>query len=185
MGSVAEFWKAQNGLRHITPRGKENPEGPWLGEYLSEVASHGRVLEFGCGPGRLASGFEPESYIGVDINQRAIEHAKAGNPAHRFELVQDELPEADVCLLHTVLLHVPDDELDPLLARLRAPVVYMSEMLGREWRREGDPPVFNRDLDDYVRAFGAHGYTLRSISQRIYQHYGRPMALLTFIHSGD
>jgi len=185
MGSVADFWKAQNGLRHITPRGKANPEGPWLGTYLSEVASHGLVLEFGCGPGRIACGFDPESYIGVDINPRALEHAGTRNPGYRFELVQDELPDADVCLFHTVLMHVPDDELGAVLKRLRAPVVYVSEMLGREWRRDGDPPVFNRDLDDYVLAFGALGYGLSNVRNRIYEHYGEPMGLLKFTHSGD
>jgi SAM-dependent methyltransferase len=183
--SAAEFWASQNGVRHITPQGKPNPEGAWLGQYLSDVASHGRVLEFGCGPGRISCGFDPESYIGVDINPRAIEYARERNPAHRFEVVGDELPDADVCLFHTVLMHIPDEDLVPLLKRIRAPVIYVSEMLGRHRRREGDPPVFNREIEDYEDAFGAIGYGLISVKRRIYEHYGEPMGLMQFIQSGD
>lgn len=185
MVTAAEFWMEQNGVIHITPQGKANPEGAWLGAYLDDVASKGRVVEIGCGPGRLACSFKPELYLGVDINARAIERAKERNMDHRFELITDELPEADAYLLHTVMMHVPDDAIDALIGQMRASVVHVSEMLGREWRREGNPPVFNRDLQDYVRAFGAHGYVLRTYDERIYEHYGRPMALLTFIKSGD
>ena len=185
MVSAADFWRDQNGVRHITPAGKANPEGAWLLPYLAEVASRGRVVELGCGPGRLACVFKPDAYVGVDLNERSIAEARERNPLHAFDVAQDELPEGDAYLCHTVLMHVPDEELDALIGRIRAPVVYVSEMLGRDWRREGDPPVFNRSADDYAIAFEAHGYELTRADAQIYEHYGKPMGLLTFTHSGD
>ena len=180
MELAADFWRAQNGVRHITPAGKANPEGAWLLPYLADVAAHGRVVEIGCGPGRLACAFKPEAYVGVDLNERSIAEARARNPLHAFDVAQDELPQADVYLLHTVLMHVPDADLDVMIGRMKAPVVCVSEMMGREWRREGDPPVFNREPDEYVEAFKAHGYTLSASREQIYEHYQKPMTLLKF-----
>lgn len=179
---AADFWREQNGIRHITPAGKANPEGAWLLPYLADVQAHGRVVEIGCGPGRLACAFKPDAYLGVDLNERSIADARARNPQHAFDVVKDELPQADAYLLHTVLMHVPDDELDALIGRMKAPVVCVSEMMGREWRRDGDPPVFNRDPSEYVQAFQAHGYALSKSTTQIYAHYQKPMTLLEFTH---
>ena len=78
-------------------------------------------------------------------------------------------------------MHVPDGELDALIGRMKAPVVCVSEMMGREWRREGDPPVFNREPSEYAEAFAAHGYALIQATTEIYEHYRKPMTLLKFI----
>lgn len=177
---AANFWRAQNGVRHITPAGKVNPEGAWLLPYLAEVASHGRVVEIGCGPGRLACAFKPHAYLGLDINERSIAEARERYAHHPFALVQDELPEADAYLFHTVLMHVPDGELNALIGRIRAPVVCVSEMMGREWRREGDPPVFNREPFEYAAEFAINDYTLSQSRTEIYEHYQKPMTLLKF-----
>jgi len=178
---AADFWRTQNGVRHITPQGKANPEGAWLLPYLADVQAHGRVVEIGCGPGRLACAFKPHAYLGLDLNERSIAEARERNPLHAFDVAQDELPQADVYLLHTVLMHVADNELDALLGQIKAPAVCVSEMMGREWRREGDPPVFNREPFEYVEAFAAHGYVLSQSRTEIYQHYEEPMTLLKFI----
>jgi len=177
---ASDFWREQNGVRHITPAGKANPEGAWLLPYLADVAAHGRVVEIGCGPGRLACAFKPHAYLGLDLNERSIAEARERNPVHAFDVVQDELPQADVYLFHTVLMHVPDDDLGTLLGKIKAPVVYVSEMMGRKWRREGDPPVFNREQSEYVTAFAAHGYECTAFREKIYDHYNQPMALMTF-----
>lgn len=181
MSAVAEFWAAQNGVRHITPRGLPRPEGAWIVDHLRALGQGKRVLEFGCGPGRLSCLFSPLLYLGVDINQRSLDEAKVRNSAHVYQLAGDgPLPEADIVLCHTVLLHVPDEELDGVIARMRAPVVVVNEMLGRHWRSDQEPPVFNRDLADYVAAFKARGYALTGISEQIYEHYGQPMGLMEF-----
>lgn len=47
-----------------------------------------KILDFGCGNGRLARNFLPENYLGVDINQKLLSEAKEKNPEHRFETIK-------------------------------------------------------------------------------------------------
>lgn len=67
----------------------------------------------------------------------------------------DQWEPADTWLAHTVLLHVPDDEIDQLLGRTASySRVVIGEVMGRNWRRPGDPPVFNREASEYVGMIG-------------------------------
>ena len=84
-----------------------------------------------------------------------------------------------IALLHAEL----DVDLAAAIAYMRkiaAPVVLVNEMLGRRWRREGTPPVFNREMDEYVAAFAAHGYALTDAREENYAHYNQPMTLMEF-----
>lgn len=142
---AAEYWRRNTDLRDITPKGERFPE-VGLFEALRSVCE-GVVFEFGCGDGRLSPAFEPERYFGFDINPTALKVARASNPKHRY--VQNWEP-ADTFLAHTVLLHVPDDELPGVLGRAKSyPRIVIGEVMGRKWRRPGDPPVFNREPEEY------------------------------------
>lgn len=157
----------------ITPQGKAWPEGEGFPAFLScMVGDDDRVVEFGCGIGRLAGCFDVDRYVGVDISPAAIERAKRAHPSHYFEVVgvDDELPTSHVTLAHTVLLHVPDNALSAVVGRFESPRVIVSEILGRHWRRPGDPPVFNRDESDYEFAF-APRYRLAQRHAWPYPHY--------------
>jgi len=155
MSAVLDFWRSPAGLDYITPAGKAWPEGDRFSAFLASLIGESSVLEFGCGPGRLAGCFDPDRYVGVDVSEHAIAAARRANPSHRFAVIGevDPLPPADVTLAHTVLLHVPDEALPGVVARFESETVIVSEILGRHWRRQGNPPVFNRDLSDYGAAF--------------------------------
>ena len=62
VGVAADFWRAQNGTNHITPGGKWTPEGAWIADFLAGLAGK-EIVEFGCGPGRLAQHFDPARYL--------------------------------------------------------------------------------------------------------------------------
>lgn len=69
----------------------------------------GRVLDFGCGSGSLASFIDPDRYSGVDIDAEVIELARRRNPKHAFEIAQ--LPHGrqfDTIVSLAVIEHVPD-----------------------------------------------------------------------------
>ncbi len=169
-GPPREFWRTGVGLNNITPKDNPEPEGAGFGKFLVKSCGPGRVLDFGCGVGRLAKYFEPVRYHGVDICGAAIDIATTAEPAHSFSLLGHDLPKADVTLAHTVLLHVPDDEIAVVIARFNSPRVVVSEILGRRWRREGDPPVFNREKRDYQDLFRPAYRFTRSRPLR-YRHY--------------
>lgn len=168
-----EYWRSGRGLSNITPAGKQWPEGEGFAGFLAGLVGPSAVIEFGCGIGRLAGCFEPQRYFGVDICPRAVEIAGQTHPDHSFALLEElgELPlSADVTLAHTVLLHVSDEALNAVIARFESPRVIVSEILGRHWRRTGNPPVFNREMSDYEAAF-APRYRLAMRHAWPYPHY--------------
>jgi SAM-dependent methyltransferase len=142
------YWRANADLQHITPPGERFPE-VGLFEALGR-ACHGSVFEFGCGDGRLSPVFDPHKYVGFDINPAALDAARRANPAYRYT---DEWEPAETFLAHTVLLHVDDTAIVDVIVRARTDYrrIVIGEIMGRQWRRGGDPPVFNRDVVDYAR----------------------------------
>lgn len=149
------FWITQGAL-HITPdTGDKFPEGDYVSEALHQCISEDwPLLEIGCGVGRIASVFDNKNYIGVDINPHALHVAKKRLPKHNFRLLDKgrELPEASTALMYTVLLHVSDDVICELLAEYTQKYrkFIIAEVMDVRWRREGNPPVFNRNPEDYI-----------------------------------
>jgi len=177
--ALAEFW-AEEGLDHVIPNvGEEFPEGFDVFGLLRQIVDSSKnVLEIGCGYGRLCRAFTPEKYTGVDVNPKAVEAARRHNPGYRFEHIAPAapLPAADVALIYTVALHIPDEELARFLAPVcaAAPVVVIGEIMDIRWRRAGNPPVFNRDPEQYVLEMANRGYLLRRFGKAIYKRYDNP-----------
>lgn len=166
----ADYWRSNADLQHITPPGDCMPE-VGLFQVLSRVCK-GKVFEFGCGYGRLAPAFAQTHYVGYDINLAAIKAAEERNPNHRFT---HEWEPHDTFLAHTVLLHIPDDEIESVLA-LSGPRIVIGEIMGRQWRRSGNPPVFNREAEEYEAMIGRK-------AERIaipYPRYGCHLTMLVF-----
>lgn len=166
-----EFWMRE-GLSHITPANKTNPEGWDVWTLLGSLA-RGSVVEIGCGYGRLCTAFEPSHYLGTDINPAAIQQARKLHPAYTFEPYTGQA--ADTALLYTVLLHIPDADLAGLIAGISADRVIVAEVMGRHWRRAGNPPVFNREPEEYIEAFGGKHQRI----DKPYAHY--PNTDITFL----
>lgn len=166
----AEYWQANRNLDHITPPGERFPE-VGLFKALQEAVT-GSVFEFGCGNGRLAPAFSPEAYTGFDINQHAIDAARIANPDYTFG---SQWIEADTVLAYTVLLHIPDHEIEAVIDQFKAyKHVVIGEIMGRQWRRPGNPPVFNRDLEEYAAMLGRE-YTVIRVP---YPRYGCDLELI-------
>jgi hypothetical protein len=96
-------------------------------------------------------------------------------PEHEFQLsgYLGPFPKADTTVLYTVLLHISDDNITPFLKSVveNTNMVLVCEILGREWRRKGNPPVFNRDESDYVDLFEKLGWRLRHHERSLYERY--------------
>lgn len=151
-----DYWQNNMALAHLTPPGDRFPEGNLAPVMASLVVGH--VCDFGCGDGRLAPLFYEGGYFGCDINPAAIRQARLNHPAYSFGLT---LYEADTVLAHTVLLHIPDDSIGTTLdAFTDYWRVVIGEIMGRQWRRPGNPPVFNRDESDYIAMMEQRDYRL-------------------------
>ena len=185
---VLDYWRSGKGLEHITPPGTTWPEGEGFPLFLANLLVGEEVMEVGCGVGRLASALPPDSYVGVDVSRGAVELARERCPAHDFRLMapEDDLPAGSAALLHTVLLHVTDEALPSLVARLSGfGRIVVGEIMGRHWRRPGNPPVFNRELADYEEAFEVAGFRLLTTYAISYPRYKDTFLTVADFRKGD
>jgi len=179
---LALYWN-DAGRRHHTPPSNRTPEGFDPAAYLrrcffSDVSS---VLEFGCGAGRLYPPFSDVDYLGVDISAAAIDAASLAHPGAtgRFWRIPygGQIPRSvQAGFAYTVLLHVPDDQLALIVSTITGSVTgrfVVAEILGRHWRAPGqvDPPVFNREAQEYIDVFEESGWQFSELRARRYEHY--------------
>lgn len=191
MKSYTDFWQL-NGLDYITPPGNENPEGFDVAKTLRALIPW-TVLEIGCGTGRIAQYFAPSEYVGVDINEVALDEARARCPRHSFILstLDSPLPVRDTALLYTVALHIPDDIIEAQLARVgyAAPHIVIAEIMNPKYREQrakglqaGDYDVSNqRSLAQYAEIMSGLGFKPSGLIVRPYAHYpGESMTFASF-----
>ncbi|MCG7402260.1 MULTISPECIES: class I SAM-dependent methyltransferase [Caballeronia] len=170
------FW-VREGKAHIKPEtGFSYPEGFDVARALHDaVGGAVPVLEIGCGVGRIASLFDANEYVGVDVNPNALKQARETLPGHRLKIHDAGIayPDAPCVLFYTVLLHVADHVVDGLLAEAAEgrERFIIAELMDRRWRREGDPPVFNRDPEEYILKMAALGFALSGFSKFEYERY--------------
>ena len=168
-----------NGLSHITPKGKENPEGFDVWGWLGQAVGDRSILDYGCGRGRLSKAFNPDRYLGYDINTKAIEAARVANPDHWY----CDSPELrDVTLFYTVALHIPDDEVHEVLDT-GSETVFIVEIMREDMKRgDGIPPAYNRSPELYSEIMQTLGYKLKSRQDKPYKYYNQAdITMLEFV----
>lgn len=172
--SAEQFWQTE-GMEHIIPQGfGEFPEGFDVRDEIRNLVQelpYNEVIDFGCGYGRLCESFDPAKYWGIDISPSAIEEAQKSFSTYRFSLANEGVKSADLIFAYTVFLHLSDKELHKALSHLRCKWLVVAEILGREWRRDGLPPVYNRDLQDYITMMRSHDLILMRHVKKPYQRY--------------
>lgn len=175
-------WWTKSGLGHITAGSTDCPEGWDVKAQLKELWAKWRwgnkkVLDFGCGPGRLSGAFSPSNYVGVDLNPKALALAKKRNPKFTYKEidVKTELPQADILFAYTVFNHIDDDltkEYGQRFYAMGIQYLVICELLGREWRSsEVEHPSWGKELSEYCDAFS--GYGLKQEKRRLYKHYDK------------
>jgi len=176
---LTNFWRHDpQVLEHIIPpRGGEFPDAAALALLINMVGD-GRALEFGCGRGRLARLFDSDLYHGVDISSHAIEAAVETHPDYEFSVIEPyaDLPETEIVFGVHVLLHIPDDLIDVMVAKLAACAerVIVCEIMNAEFSDEIFwPPAMNRDVETYDALFedcGMSQQQSRAVSCDCYKH---------------
>jgi len=113
----------------------------------------GKVLEIGCGVGRLSALFK--DYIGIDLNTSAVEKARENYPDATFrvaDIVTDELEQAENLITCAVLQHIPDDLIASVAQKIQAVNIMLFESVLDGYRA---PWCFSHD---YERLFGKAFY---------------------------
>ncbi len=105
------------------------------------VAPDARVVDYGCGQGRLCGELQEAGYThvtGLDFSPAMIVHARQALPGMRFDVIDESGPDlpdgsVDCVLLFAVLTCIPDDASQRALAgqlsRLLKPggILYLSD----------------------------------------------------------
>ncbi len=104
---------------HSHDHGKlaDSPLAPLLRQWRRRMARpylRGRVLDYGCHTGMLTSMCRPSAYVGVDVNEHALEVARSAHPEFEFDTKVSEHERFDVVAGLAVIEHV-DDPLDLLI----------------------------------------------------------------------
>lgn len=132
-------------------RGPADPYVELVGALVAEASAARdiRVLDLGCGDFRIGSRIAPlvGHYHGVDVVRPLIERntAQYGSSTVSFshlDIVADELPEADICLVRQVLQHLSNDQIARVLPKLRR---YATVLVTEHYPHAG--PVARANLD--------------------------------------
>jgi SAM-dependent methyltransferase len=108
----------------------QNVQGSWGGYYASRLESvfrltipeGARVLEIGCGQGRLLAALKPSVGVGVDFSPEMVAQARAAHPDLDFQLADaHELELGDQCFDFIVISDVINDlwDVQAVLEKLR------------------------------------------------------------------
>lgn len=188
---ISEFWIC-DGRRHLVPNDDEYlVEGVHTRKLLKNHVGNGSVIEIGCGDGRLCRDFSRDQYLGFDINPGIIVDARGKYRGYKFKISKplQEYPQSDWVFMHTVLLHVDDDDIEEFLdyATRNTDNVIISEMMNRKFRK-GDgsqrvPPVFNRSIRDYKDLFRDIGFRATARDAYYFKRYGHDLTYLVFERS--
>ena len=85
-----------------------------------------RVVDLGCGDFRVASKFVSDAfnYTGCDVVFSLVKHLNENYKSERVEfkcvnIIEDELPDGDLCLIRQVLQHLSNAEIKQVLENAR------------------------------------------------------------------
>jgi hypothetical protein len=102
--------------------------GPYvecMGRELRQLGGAITAVDLGCGDYAIGSQLAPscDRYIGVDVVQDLVAHnnrefANDSISFRHLDIVEDELPDADVCFVRQVLQHLSNDQIGKLLPKL-------------------------------------------------------------------
>ena len=175
--SIFAFW-LNEGNKHIQPGNTPVLHEGWDARlFLRELFTedeYGFVVDIGCGYGRLSKAFNPTNYMGLDFCEKNITKAREDYPEYKFHQIDSTLyPMSDTKILFYVLLHQSDEDIESIVKLLcdSSKRIVVAEVCGREWRRKGNPPVFNRNVEEYIKLFADNGKDSLTIINKSYIPY--------------
>lgn len=182
---MSSFWDRVAGLPGLSPVvDYQAEETPWARyvtrlhllalERTARLRPTDRVLDFGCGVGRITDWIAPRvaGVVGLDTSRPMIEEARrrGAHPNVRFEVLEGialRCRDIDAVTAIWVFQHILDDDalsavLDALARALRpGAAVYSIDRLSREPVDHGESSYLRlRTTGEYRRAFEARGLTL-------------------------
>ncbi|MCH9812228.1 class I SAM-dependent methyltransferase [bacterium] len=138
------------------------------------------VIDFGCGDGRLCQVFPKSRYLGLDIDESALEKAKKAFEGYAFKKPTGEVFTSDLLVASNVFNEMNDHRLDEILAKTRCKWLLLAEPLSGQ----GDAtiePFHSRNKKNYVKLMRGHDLLLmKQITKKISEAKGGEVSFLLF-----
>jgi hypothetical protein len=125
---------------------------PYVAAVCSFLRSFGgkpHVVDLGCGDFGLGRQLveDCESYTGIDVVPHLVRHLQGSvdDPRVRFlcmDIVRDELPPGDVCVIRQVFQHLSNEQIGKVLAKLGR---YSAVIVTEHYPSDGTKGAPNRD----------------------------------------
>lgn len=119
-GAAGEFYSGEGSNEKYARQYAESVK-KFIAEYDIK-----KVVDLGCGDFRVASQFVSNDfkYVGCDVVPNLIEHLNKIYGGENVEfycrnIVEDELPDGDLCLIRQVLQHLSNREIEKILANVK------------------------------------------------------------------
>lgn len=119
-GNTGEFYSGSGSETHLAE--------PYIRLVQFFIQEHGirTVVDLGCGDFRIGRHIAEvaQTYIGVDIVDALVERnckefGKKGVDFLCLDIVNDELPKGDLCLIRQVLQHLSNEQICAILPKIR------------------------------------------------------------------
>lgn len=140
------------------------------------------VLDFGCGIGTSCSIFNPNYYLGVDLDSKRIDYAKQLYPTYQFNVFDGkELPlkhrSLDFIVIVAVLHHISNEDIRNYLNQFRQalksygqilviePCLSENSRLRNSLMNFFDNGTYIRDEKDYINLFEDNHYKTSVLKQ--------------------
>ena len=141
------------------------PYREYVGDFIRRRGIR-TVVDVGCGDFELSGGIDlgDAEYLGLDLYDELIHHTaeRHGDARHHFlvcDVVEDELPLGDLCLVSMVLYLLSDRDVKSVLRKLRR---YRYVLI-----TDGQPDVpphlrrnVDKPTDRYTRSYHGQGFWL-------------------------
>lgn len=118
-----------------------------------------RMIDYGCGTGRMAERIASDCYLGYDLTSTMIQRARDLYPQHNFATSLAPTDVADVVVSNSVIQYVPEQQWRTELEEIcmRAPLVMIETYDGapRETRGGYNSQVWIRTPEAYESAIAA------------------------------
>lgn len=161
----------------------------WLAKlYISNVIKRNfsltdkAVLDFGCGTGSNCLMFNPDNYLGVDINSKRIEYARNLYPEYHFQVLEGNSlniinDSFDYILIVAVLHHIPSENLSDILQEFHRilkpngkilviePCIFSNSHFNNYFMKLFDNGEHIRTINDYSKIFEEQYYEVNIIEK--------------------
>jgi len=157
-----------------------------LKEVLSLLGKKHKILDYGCGPGRVGQTLsENQELTGVDISYEAIKLAKEqDSKSQYFHNTEYKIREEyyDAVMLNFVLCCIDDaKEMIELLTQIRYELKNKGQLIILEALPEIRKQKFKKIYNRFPREGEKIKVTLKGMSRTFYDHYWSEKALETFL----